>query len=383
MLRNIPFGKPLIDQAEREAVAGVLEGSILVHGPKARQFEDRFAVYTKAPYAVSVSSCTAALHLYYFHLGIGTGDEVIVPAQTHNATAHAVELTGAEPVFVDAEMETGNIDISLIESQITERTKAISVVHYLGMPVDMDSLNALARKYNLKIVEDCALAVGSFYKGIHAGLHGDAGCFSFYPVKHFTTAEGGMLITKDKTIADGITRKKAFGVDRTSDERSIPGIYDVTMLGFNYRMSEIHAAIGIEQLKKIDDFLRQRQINHEVLSTALLEIPEISIFRSTGGDFISSYYCHNLLLDDLIAPKRFEIVKYLNENGIGTSTYYPRPVPHFTYYRQKYGYSLKSFPVAAKISSTSIALPVGPHLNEDDMNYIINHLKEAIRRIKS
>jgi perosamine synthetase len=383
MLRNIPFGKPMIDHAEQDAVAKVMQGSILVHGPKAREFEEAFAAYTKAPHAVSVSSCTAALHLFHFHLGIGHGDEVIVPAQTHNATAHAVELTGAEPVFVDAEIQTGNINISQIESQITERTKAISIVHYLGMPVDMDAIIAISQKYNLKLVEDCALAVGSFYKGIHAGLHGDAGCFSFYPVKHITTAEGGILITRDKDMAAGITRKKAFGVDRTVNERSIPGIYDVTMLGFNYRMSEIHAAIGIEQLKKIENFLRQRQINYDALTAGLREIPEISLFQSTSGDFISSYYCHSVMLNDALAPKRFEIVKHLNENGVGTSVYYPRPVPHFTYYRQKYGFSLKSFPVAAKISANSIALPVGQHLNEEDMNYIVQILKEAIRRSKS
>jgi dTDP-4-amino-4,6-dideoxygalactose transaminase len=383
MLRNIPFGKPMIGKAEQDAVAGVLQGSVLVHGPKAREFEEAFAGYTKAPQAVSVSSCTAALHLFYFHLGIGHGDEVIVPAQTHNATAHAVELTGAEPVFIDAEMQTGNINISQIESQITERTKAISVVHYLGMPVEMDGILNLAQKYNLKVVEDCALAVGSFYKGIHAGLYGDAGCFSFYPVKHMTTAEGGMLVTRDKEMAAGIIRKKAFGVDRTVNERSMPGLYDVTMLGFNYRMSEIHAAIGIEQLKKIEDFLRQRQINYEALTAGLREIPEISLFQSTNGDFISSYYCHSVMLSDQLAPKRFEIVKYLNENGVGTSIYYPRPVPHFTYYRQKYGFSLKSFPIAAKISNNSIALPVGQHLNEEDMNYIVQILKEAIRRSKS
>lgn len=383
MLRDIPFGKPMINNIERDAVAEVMHGSILVHGPKAHEFEEAFSAYTKAPYAVSVSSCTAALHLFYFHLGIGQGDEVIVPAQTHNATAHAVELTGAEPVFIDAEIQTGNIDISQIENQITERTKAISVVHYLGMPVDMDAINTIAQKYSLKVVEDCALAVGSFYKGLHAGLYGDAGCFSFYPVKHMTTAEGGMLITRDKNTAAGITRKKAFGVDRTITERSIPGIYDVTMLGFNYRMSEIHAAIGIEQLKKIDDFLRRRQNNYDTLSTGLREVSEISVFKSTSGDFISSYYCHSILLNDIIAPKRFEIVKYLNGNGIGTSIYYPRPVPHFTYYRQKYGFSLRSFPVAAKISANSIALPVGPHLNEEDMNYIVQNLKEAIWRSKS
>src|SRR3989338_6141324 len=180
----------------------VLDGPILVHGPKSKEFESDFAAYTKAPHAVSVSSCTAGLHLMYFSKGLGPGDEVIVPAQTHTATAHAVELCGAKPVFVDAEKKTGNIDIGKIEAAITKRTKAISVVHYLGMPVDMEKVVKIADKHNLFVVEDCALAIGSFFKGIHAGLHGDAGSFSFYPVKHITTAEGGMVITRHKEIAD-------------------------------------------------------------------------------------------------------------------------------------------------------------------------------------
>lgn len=383
MLKEIPFGRPIIGDEERSAVAEVLRGNILVHGPKAAEFERLFASYSQAPHAVSVSSCTAALHLCYFHLGVGPGDEVIVPAQTHTATAHAVEFTGAKPVFVDAEIETGNIDIDRIEDCITERTRAISVVHYLGMPVDMDRIMSLARRYDLFVVEDCALAIGAYYRGIHAGLHGDAGCFSFYPVKHLTTAEGGMLITRHREIADRITRERAFGVDRTPHERSIPGVYDVTMLGFNYRMSEVHAAIGIEQMKRIDGFLAKRRENYEALTEGLSDMEEITLLQSSHGDFQSSYYCHSALLNRKLAPKRFEIVRYLKDHGIGTSIYYPQAVPDFTYYREKYGYTEGGYPVARQISSTSIALPVGPHLAVDDMHYISETLKEAIRRIRS
>lgn len=377
-MRNISFGKPMIDEYERAAVQEVLQGDILVHGPRAKEFEAKFASYVKAPYSTSVSNCTAALHLCYFNLNIGNGDEVIVPAQTHNATAHAVELAGAKAVFVDAELETGNIDISQIESAITPKTKAISVVHYLGMPVAMDKVVQIAEKNGLKVIEDCALAVGTYYKGIHAGLHGDAGCYSFYPVKHFTTGEGGMLISKHKEMVEKISRQKAFGVDRTASERTIPGMYDVTMLGFNYRMSEIHAAIGIVQLDKIDSFLRKRKENYEELSKGLSEISEISMFRSTGGDFVSSYYCHSVILNEKLKEKRFEIVAFLKNSGIGTSIYYPRPVPHFTYYKEKYGYSDSSFPNASKISYSSIALPVAPHLNTEDMQYIVKKIKEAV-----
>jgi perosamine synthetase len=381
-MRTIPFGKPIIGDEEKKAVLDVLSGPILVHGPKAKEFEQAFADYTKAPHAVSVASCTAGLHLAYFYLGLGPGDEVIVPAQTHTATVHAVELCGAKPVFIDAEGKTGNIDISQIEKAITPKTRAISVVHFLGMPVDMDGVMTIARKYKLFVVEDCALAIGTYYKGIHAGLHGDVGVYSFYPVKHMTTAEGGMMIMKDKTMADKIQRQKAFGVDRTVGERTIPGVYDVTMLGFNYRINEIEAVMGIEQLKRMDGFLKAREENYQTLERGLKGTDGVELLTSTHGDYKSSYYCFSALLSEAIASKRFEIISYLKSKNVGTSVYYPRPVPHFKYYADKYGYSDKTFPEASRISYRSIALPVGPHLNKDDMNYIIEEFKNAIKEAR-
>ena len=381
-MRTIPFGKPLIGDEEKRAVMEVLNGSILVHGPRAKEFEQAFASHTNSPYAVSVSSCTAALHLSYFYLGIGEGDEVIVPAQTHTATAHAVELCGARPVFVDAERETGNIDLDRIEASITGRARAISVVHYLGMPVNMDRINEIAKKHDLFVVEDCALALGTYFKGIHAGLHGDTGCFSFYPVKHMTTAEGGMLVTRNKEAAEKIYRQRAFGVDRHVGERKIPGVYDVNMLGFNYRLNEVQAVLGIEQLKRIDQFLEKREENYEVLSKGLTGIDGISQFRTTHDDYQSSYYCFSVLLNKQLASKRFEIIQSLKQKGIGTSVYYPQAVPHFTYYRNKYGYGENDFPVASWISRSSIAFPVGPHLEVDDMKYIVESFKKTITEVK-
>lgn len=381
-MRTIPFGRPFIGEEEKKAVMEVLNGPILVHGPKTTHFQSAFASYIGAPNAVSVSSCTAALHLAYFDLGIGPGDEVVVPAQTHNATAHAVEYTGAKPVFVDAEMRTGNIDIDQIEGCITPNTRAISVVHFLGMPVEMDRIVAIANKHDLFVLEDCALAIGSSYKDVHVGLHGDAGCFSFYPVKHMTTAEGGMMITKHKDLAKRITSKRAFGVDRAHGDRNIPGVYDVNMLGYNYRMNEIQAAIGIEQLKRMDGFLEKREMNYQALEMGLREIDEISLFESTHEQFKSSYYCLSAVLSPALREKRFEIVQYLKGKGAGTSVYYPRPVPHLSYYRDKYGYGEESYPNAAAISCGSIALPVGPHLNFEDVEYIIEIFKSAICEVK-
>jgi dTDP-4-amino-4,6-dideoxygalactose transaminase len=382
-IRNLPFGKPILGAEEKAAVAAVLDGTTYVHGPKATEFENDFVAWVGGGHAISVASCTAGLHLAGFHLGLGPGDEVIVPAQTHTATAHAVELTGAKAVFVDSEPRTGNIDIDQIEDQISDRTRAIAAVHYLGLPVDMDRVNTIAKARDLFVLEDAALAIGSRYKGVHAGLLGDAGCFSFYPVKHMTTAEGGIFLTVHREMAEAIARKKAFGVDRTVGERKVPGVYDVTMLGFNYRMNEIEAAIGIEQIKRLDGFLAARKANFEALAAALAGIDEIDVLESGGGgDFQSSYYCLSAVLRDGIAERRFEIVDGLKARGVGTSVYYPRPVPHMTYYRQKYGYDDGSFPVASRISYQSIALPVGPHLAPDDMGYIADSLKQAIVQVK-
>jgi perosamine synthetase len=379
MQRTIPFGAPMIGAEERAAVADVLAGPILVHGPRAVKFEEDFAAFVGAPHGVSVSSCTAGMHLIWFTLGLKPGDEVIVPAQTHTATAHAVELTGARAVFVDVERDTGNIDIRAFEAAITPRTKGVAPVHFLGMPVDMPRLVEIARRHNLFVLEDCALAFGTRIDGTHAGLFGDAGVFSFYPVKHITTAEGGMIVTRDAELASQLKLRKAFGVDRTHAERKIPGTYDVVALGFNYRMSEIHCALGIEQVKKLPSFLKQRERNYGILSKALSGIPGVGLLNSTAGPYTSSYYCLSVILDDHLAVRRADIVAKLNAEGVGTSVYYPQPVPRMTYYRQRYGWRDGSYPNAARISDCSIALPVGPHLTGEDMQYIGATLADVVR----
>ncbi len=381
--RQIPFGRPMLGDAEVQAVLEVLAGPILVHGPKATEFEEAFAKWTGASHAVSLSSCTAALHLSYFYLGIGPGDEVIVPAQTHTATVHAVELTGATPVFVDAEPQTGNIDLTQIEDKITDKTRAISLVHFLGIPVDMERLGAIAKNHDLFVVEDCALAVGSYFKGVHVGLHGDTGCFSFYPVKHMTTAEGGMLLTKHPQVKERIKRQKAFGVDRTPTERAVPGVYDVNMLGFNYRLNEIQSAIGIEQIKRLSDFLKSRERHARMLREELDGIEGISYFAPPNEDHVSSNYCFQVVLDETLRKKRYEIVSYLKTRGVGTTVHYPHPVPRLSYYREKYGYVRGMYPVAESISDGSIALPVGPHLQDDDIEWIVTTFRQAIDVVRS
>jgi dTDP-4-amino-4,6-dideoxygalactose transaminase len=380
--RQLAFGRPMIGEEERKAVLDVLIGPILVHGPRATQFESDFAAMTGAPHAITVSSCTAGMHLVWFALGLGEGDEVIVPAMTHVATAHAVTLTGAKPVFVDAEPGTGNIDITRIKAAITPRTRGIVVVHYLGMPVDMPKITDVARRHRLFVMEDCALSLGAAAYGIHTGLLGNCGVFSFYPVKHITTAEGGMIILKDGALAAKLRLTKAFGVDRTHGERRAPGHYDVLDLGLNYRMSEIHAAIGVEQLKKAPDFLLRRTQNHTALSKQLARVSGIELLASTQGALVSSYYCLPVLLSTALAHKRAAIVAELTARGIGTSIYYPQPVPRMSYYARKYGWQDGQFPNAERIADASIALPVGPHLNVGDMRYIAQSLIASLAEVQ-
>ncbi len=383
-IRSIPFAKPWITDAERQAVAKVLEGPILAHGPQSKAFEEEFAAFLgPGAHCVSVSSGMAALHLAYLDLGIGPGDEVIVPAQTHTATAHAVELVGAKPVFVDCDPATGNLTADRIAPAITPRTRAISVVHFLGIPCAMAEIAALAARHGLKVIEDCALALGARYQGTHVGLFGDAACFSFYPVKHITTGEGGMFVTRHPELAASVRLIRGFGVDRSYQERSIPGMYDVPGIGLNYRMSEVAAALGRPQLKRLEENLARRRENFLQLREGLALLPDLRIIGGKTDGTEVGYYCMSVLFGGVLGARRDEIVVALNAAGVGTSIYYPHPVPRMSYYRTKYGYPSAGFPNAEAISDSSIALPIGPHIGSSDVRYMIDVLTPIIRKISA
>ena len=378
----IPFGRPMLDQAEIDAVVKVLSGSQLVHGPATREFEAAFAARVGATHAIAVSSCTAGLHLCLFVNGIHSGDEVIVPAMTHVATAHAVEFCGARPIFADVEEDTGNIDPDAAEAVVTDVTAAVMVVHYLGLPCDMNRINALAERAGAFIIEDCALALDATYNGRKAGTLGRAGCFSFYPVKHMTTIEGGMVTTEDAAMAKALAQRKAFGYDRSMEQRSVPGVYDVTELGYNYRMNEVEAAVGLVQLGKLDTFQKVRARNFNVLKSILAEINEVTVFEPTKGSAVSSHYCLNAVLPRDGRINRAAVVDELKQTGIGTSVHYPRPVPLMTYYREKYGYRPGQFPVAEWLADQTISLPIGPHLGEGDAERIGRAFATAIAKTR-
>ena len=379
---EIPFGRPWIGREEKEAVLGVLDSPILTHGPKGKEFEKGFEKMMGGGYAISTSSCMASLHLAALDLKLGPGDEVVVPAMTHVATVHAVELTGAKPVFVDCETISGNMDPARLESALTPKTKAAFVVHFAGIPADMENILKITNPRGIPVVEDCALAVGSRIKGIHVGVLGILGCYSFYPVKHITTGEGGMLVSSDRQRLERIARFRAFNVDRTHTERSIPGFYEVTGVGMNYRMSELQAALGCVQLLRIPEILKRRSENFTVLRRGLQGSQDFALLDSPATDRDSSHYCAVVLLKRELRRKRNELVQNLNQRGIGTSIYYPHPVPRFRYYAEKYGYTPGSFPGAEAVADESVSLPVGPHLDEKQMSVIVECLHQAAKEIR-
>lgn len=379
---NIPFGTPQISETEISNAVSVLKSGWLAHGPKTKEFEEIFKNYCNAKHAVGVNSCTAALHLSLKSLNICPGDEVIVPAQTHVATSHAVMYQGATPVFADVEEDTYNIDPKTIEEKITEKTKAIMPVHFAGQPCDMDRITKIAKKHALFIVEDAAHALGAQYKGTPIGSTkgSSAACFSFYPVKHITTGEGGMLVTDSEEIAETASLTRAFGIDKSTWKRTTterPWYYEVVHIGYNYRMNEISAALGIAQMQRIDEFVRKRQENAKKLKDGLSEIDCLRLPRSIDN-IKHSYLFYQVLVTEDSKIKRDDLIPLLKSKGIGTSVHYPLPVHLMPVYRKIFGYKEGALPNSEKVAKQAISLPTHPGLKESDIDYIIKTLKQHL-----
>ena len=376
---NIPFGKPTIDSKEINFATKVLSQSKLVHGKVVEKFEQSFKKFVGSKYALSVGSCTAGMHLSYIALGVGKGDEVIVTSQTHVATAHTIEFVGATPIFVDCETNTGNINIDLIEQKITKKTKAISIVHFVGIPVNMEKLLYLKKKYKLFIIEECALALGSKIRNKHVGSIGDIGSFSFYPIKHITTIEGGMVTTNNKKTAEKIKRIRAFGYKREGLKSSF--LYDVDLLGYNYRMNEIESAIGLKQMTKLKNILSKRKSNYNYYKKLFLENEYFTFLDTQEKSLINSYYCFTIILKKKEKGIRDFITNELKNIGIGCSVYYPGPVPLLSFYKKKYNLKNKNYSNASIISDHSISLPVGPHINKEMVEIIYKNLINILNKI--
>lgn len=371
---DIPFGKPFFTKTEWKNVSKVLKSGWLAHGPVTKEFEEKFSKEVKSKYAVAVNSCTAALHLSLLAVGIKKGDEVIVPAQTHVATAHAVMYTGAKPIFADVELSNYNISINSIQEKITKKTKAIIPVHFAGNPCEMNEILEIGEDKNIVIIEDAAHALGAEYKGNKIGsLKSKASCFSFYPVKHITTGEGGMLCTDDEKIAEKAMLLRAFGINkstwkRTKTER--PCYYEVNEIGFNYRMNEMAATIGLAQLGKLSYMNLVRAENAKRYANGLKDI------KGVTNPETKNYVKHANLFYQIMVKDRARLIEQLRKKGIGVSVHYPVPVHQMPVYKRKYG--PESLPNAEKISEQALSLPTHPSLEKEHVEYIIKTIRELI-----
>ncbi len=377
---KVPLSDVDLDKKEMKAVKEVLESKWLSMGERVREFENKFAKYLGAKYAVATNSGTAALHLALRCLGTKSGDEILVPALTFVATVNAILYCQAKPVFADiTSLEDLNVSPRDIEKKITRRTKGILVVHYAGYLADMDEITRIARKHKLFLVEDSAHAVGARWGKKAAGTIGDAGCFSFFSNKNMITGEGGMLVTDNSDIARKARIMRSHGMTSLSWDRFLGHAtsYDVTDLGYNYRMNEISASLGLEQLKKLEKNNRKREdltrlYIQNLMDTRGLLIPFLGYPRN------SCYHIFPILLDPKI--KRDKFMLKLKLRGIQTSIHYPS-IPKFSFYRRLLKNDSLHVPKSEYVSQHQVTLPLHPLLKPQDVNYVCSRVDGALEEL--
>jgi perosamine synthetase len=367
----LPINGPQLGSAELEGIETVVKSGILTSpspdgGPFVRRFEQMVCDYVGTEYAVAVNSGTAALHASLMALGIGAGDEVIVPPITFGATATSVLLVGARPVFADVDLDTLNIAPESVRRKIGKRTRAIVPVHLYGVPAEMDSLLGIGDEFGVTIIEDACQALGSEYKRRKVGGIGMLGCFSFYPGKVITTGEGGMITTNDEKLARKLRMIRTAGQEKG---------YDYIEAGSNFRMPEVAAAMGCAQMARLPEFLKRRRRNAAMLSERIADIDGISLPIDTA-DLRHNYYLYTIrLLKDI--GKRDTIVERMRRLGIDTRSYYTVPLHQTPLYR-RLGYSRQKLPTAKLVCKSTLSIPVNPVLDGEDMCFIADSLKAVL-----
>jgi dTDP-4-amino-4,6-dideoxygalactose transaminase len=377
--RFLVFGAPQIQDAEIDEVVASMRAAWLGTGPKVARFEDAFRAYKHAPHAVAVNSCTAALHLSLLAAGIGPGDEVITSAMTFAATVNVIIHAGATPVIVDVAPDSMNLDLAAVSEAITPTTRAIIPVHFAGRPVDMDSLMGIAESHGLVVIEDCAHAIETEWRGQPAGTFGEFGCFSFYATKNLTTGEGGMILTKREEDANRLKVLALHGMSKDAWRRfSDDGYrhYQVIEAGFKYNMMDLQAAIGIHQLERIEaNWERRRAVwarYQAGLAGSGLRLPSEPEPETRHG-----YHLFTVLVDEgIVGISRDEFLDAMTAHGIGVGVHY-LSIPEHPYYRERFAWSPEMVPQAARIGQQTVSLPLSARLGDRDVDDVI----EAIYRV--
>ena len=385
-MRNsfLPYCLPLIGEEEIAEVVDSLRSGWLTTGPKAKRFEQDFAAYVGTKHAIAVSSCTAALHASLAALNIGPGDEVIVPTLTFCSTANVVVHLGATPVIVDVD-QNFQISLEAVSQAISTRTKAIVPVHYGGQACSLREILGLADKHGIPVIEDAAHAAGAEYQGARIGSHGRAVCFSFYAIKNMTTGEGGMITTNDDALAQRLRLLSLHGMSRDAWKRYTEAgswYYEVLEPGYKYNMTDIQAALGIHQLRRLDGFIRRRQEIAAMYDSAFSDLREI-LLPARLPDRNHAFHLYPIRLNtDLLLLNRSEFIDELRTRNIGTTVHFI-PLHRHPFYRERYGYKPEQFPVCEEIYQGLLSLPLYPKMTDRDAADVIEAVRDIVARYRT
>lgn len=378
--RFLVFGSPAIEDAEIREVMASMESGWLGTGPKVMRFENDFKAFKGAQYAVAVNSCTAALHLSLLAASLKPGDEVITTALTFCSTVNSIIHCGATPVLADVDPVTMNIDPVQVEAKITKNTKAIIPVHFAGRPCNMEALCDIAERYGLKLIEDCAHAIETEYKGQKAGTIGDFGCFSFYVTKNITTGEGGMILTHSQEYSDRMKVLGLHGMSKDAWKRySDEGFnhYQVVEAGFKYNMMDLQAAIGIHQLQRVELYWQRRQEIWQRYNEAFADIP-IGLPAEPEPETTHGYHLYTILVDEVrTGISRDAFLMAMNSQNIGVGVHY-LSIPEHPYYQQQLNWLPEHYPHAMRIGRQTVSLPLSAKLTDADVEDVIEAVKRCI-----
>lgn len=379
----LPFSRPTLSQAAVDELVSCLQSGWITTGPRVEKFESDLRDYVQAPHALAVTSATAGLFVTLLALDLKPGDEVITTPMTFVCTLHTIVQAGAKPVLVDIDPKTHNIDITKIEERITPRTRAIVPVHFAGLAVDLDPLYELAKKHNLRIMEDAAHAIGTRYKGRDIGSFGDIQVFSFHPNKNMTTGEGGAIVLRDEDLAKKIQPLRFHGIDRSSFNRfSKTGSqeYDVIGPGFKFNMMDIQAALGIHQLQALDGFIKRRSQLAKRYFELLKDWPELNLPADAPQDGSRhAWHLFTITLKDEAGMDRTSFMNAMKEHNIGTGLHYT--AAHlFTYYQKEFGYKQGDFPIAEWVGERIVSLPLFPSMTDAQQDRVVETMKTIFKR---
>ena len=386
--KHITFGKPFVGKEELANLKKVINSKWIGTGPLTQTFEEKFRQYKQSKFAVSVNSCTAAIHLSLIALGLKKGDEVITTPMTFASTINAIVLVGAKPVLADINKKTFNIDPVNIQKKITKKTKAILIVHLAGLPCEINKIKKIAKKNNLYLLEDCAHSIETKYNNKHVGNFGDVGCFSFYSTKNLTTAEGGMILCKKKSQANRLKVLRLHGLARDAWQRYLPkkkqknskfNHYDVREIGFKYNLTDLNSALGIAQLKKLDKSWVERKKIFEFYKKKLSNLPlEFQEFKTDVLKFTHAY--HLCIIKIKINNCRDKLAIFLQNNNIGFGITY-RSVTDMSVFKKKYNWNDKTCINSKNLGDNSISLPIYAGLKKSDQIFICDKISEFFSKL--